>query len=157
LSSVSSFGNQPNDTHNFVVRTPEFYHFDEDSSTQVLEFLSGGIHLKDYAIQNYGSPTPESFKPQCKELGKALGRWLRDFVAWSAQQVKHRELVAQNEFGQAVRHMVNYVWLHERIKEYPSILEGVKDILARVEQMAAAEKDNTAKLQIIHGDFWTGK
>ncbi|EWZ45930.1 kinase-like domain-containing protein [Fusarium oxysporum Fo47] len=156
LSAVSSFSNQPSDTHNFVVRTPKFYHFDQDSSTQVLEFLSDGIHLKDYAIKNYGPPTPESFQPQCHELGKALGSWLRDFVAWSAQQVKHRELVAQNEFGQAVRHMLNYGWLHERTKEYPGILNDVEDILTQVEQLAASEKENTDELQIIHGDFWTG-
>ncbi|EXM16552.1 hypothetical protein FoTM2_004553 [Fusarium oxysporum f. sp. vasinfectum] len=128
LSPVSSFGNQPNDTHNFVVRTPKFYHFDQDSSTQ----------------------------PQCHELGKALGSWLRNFVAWSAQQVKHRDLVAQNEFGQAVRHMLNYAWLHERTKEYPGILNDVEDILTQVEQLAASEKENTDELQIIHGDFWTG-
>lgn len=139
------------------MRTPKFYHFDQDSSTQVLEFLSDGIHLKDYAIKNYGPPTPESFQPQCHELGKALGSWLRDFVAWSAQQVKHRELVAQNEFGQAVRHMLNYGWLHERTKEYPGILNDVEDILTQVEQLAASEKENTDELQIIHGDFWTGK
>ncbi|EMT72748.1 kinase-like domain-containing protein [Fusarium oxysporum II5] len=156
LSAVSSFGNQPNDTHNFVVRTPKFYHFDQDSSTQALEFLSDGIHLKDYAIQNYGSSMPESFQPQCHELGKALGSWLRIFVAWSAQQVKHRDLVAQNEFGQAVRHMLNYAWLHERTKEYPGILNDVEDILTQVEQLAASEKENTDELQIIHGDFWTG-
>ncbi|KAK7594810.1 hypothetical protein V3481_005810 [Fusarium oxysporum f. sp. vasinfectum] len=112
LSPVSSFGNQPNDTHNFV--------------------------------------------PQCHELGKALGSWLRNFVAWSAQQVKHRDLVAQNEFGQAVRHMLNYAWLHERTKEYPGILNDVEDILTQVEQLAASEKENTDELQIIHGDFWTG-
>ncbi|CZR48705.1 uncharacterized protein FPRO_03974 [Fusarium proliferatum ET1] len=156
LSSDSSFDNTPKETHGFVVRTPKLYHFDQASSTQILEFMSDGIHLKDYAIQNYGSPTPDSFKPQCQELGKAVGRWLRDFVTWSAQQIKHRDLVAQNEFGQAVRHMVNYAWLHERIKEYPSILKDAKDILAQVEQMAAAEKDDIDKLQIIHGDFWTG-
>ncbi|KAG5806447.1 hypothetical protein H9Q74_008572 [Fusarium xylarioides] len=156
LLSVSSFDNVPKETYNFVVRTPEVYHFDQSSSTQILEFMPDGIHLKDYAIQNYGSPTPDSLKPQCQELGKAVGKWLRDFVRWSAQQVKHRDLVAQNEFGQAVRHMVNYAWLHERIKEYPSILKDAKDILAKVEQMAVAERDDPDKLQIIHGDFWTG-
>lgn len=157
LSGISSSDNVPKETNNFVVRTPELYHFDQASSTQVLEFMSDSIHLKDYAIRNYGSPTPVSYKPQCQELGKAIGRWLRDFVKWSVQQVKHRDLVAQNEFGQAVRHMVNYAWLHERIKEYPNILNDVKEILVQVEQMAAAEKDDTDKLQIIHGDFWTGK
>ncbi|KAI1036556.1 hypothetical protein LB503_003382 [Fusarium chuoi] len=146
LSGISSSDNVPKETNNFVVRTPELYHFDQASSTQVLEFMSDSIHLKDYAIRNYGSPTPVSYKPQ----------WLRDFVKWSVQQVKHRDLVAQNEFGQAVRHMVNYAWLHERIKEYPNILNDVKEILVQVEQMAAAEKDDTDKLQIIHGDFWTG-
>ncbi|KAF5691011.1 phosphotransferase enzyme family [Fusarium denticulatum] len=138
LSNVSPFDNLPKQTSKFVVRTPELYHFDEASSTQTLEFISDGIHLKDYATQNYGSPTLDSFKPQCQELGKALGRWLRDFVTWTDQQVKHRDL------------------LPERAKEYQSILNDAKDILVQVEQMAAAEKEEKGNLQIIHGDFWTG-
>ncbi|KAF5642236.1 phosphotransferase enzyme family [Fusarium tjaetaba] len=131
LSSVSLFDNRPKETYSFIVRTPELYHFDPTSSTQILESMPDGIHLKDYAIQNYGSPTPDAFKPQCQELGKAIGKWLQEFAIWSGQQVQHRDLVAQNAFGQ-------------------------HDILTQVEQMAAAEKEDTDKLQIIHGDFWTG-
>ncbi|KAF5552242.1 phosphotransferase enzyme family [Fusarium napiforme] len=157
LSRVSSFDNLPKGTYSFVVRTPELHHFDQASSTQILEFMPDGIHLKDYAIQNCGSSTPDAFKPQCLELGKAIGKWLQEFGTWSGQQVRHRDLAAQNEFGQHVRHMVNYAWLHERINEYPRILKEAKDILAQVEQIAAAEIEDTDKLQIIYADFWTGK
>ncbi|KAF5974921.1 phosphotransferase enzyme family [Fusarium coicis] len=156
LSSLSSFDNLPKETYSFVVRTPGLYHFDPTGSTQILEFMPDGIHLKDYAIQNYGSPTPDAFKYQCQEIGKAIGKWLQEFGTWSGQQVRHRDLVAQNKFGQHVRRMVNYAWLHDRINEHPSILKEVKDILAQVEQMAEAEKGDTDKLQIIHGDFCTG-
>ncbi|KAF5581262.1 phosphotransferase enzyme family [Fusarium pseudocircinatum] len=156
LSTVSTFDNLSKETYNFVVRTPELYDFDQASSTQILELMFDGINLKDYAIQRYGSPTSDSFQSQCQKLGRAIGRWLRDFATRSAQQVRHRDLVAQNEFGQTVRYMVNYVWLHERIKEYPDLLKDTKDILAKVEQMAAAEKEDKNKLQVIHGDFWTG-
>ncbi|KAF4441560.1 hypothetical protein FALBO_17319, partial [Fusarium albosuccineum] len=84
------------------------------------------------------------------------GRWLKGFVRWSAQQTKHRELVAWNGLAQDVRHMVNFAWLYDRIKDFPVILDDVKDILEQVEQMAAAERKDENKHQIIHGDFWTG-
>lgn len=65
--------------------------------------------------------------------------------------------MAQNDFAQDIKHMVNFSWLHERIKDFPDILDPVKDILGQVEQMAAAERKEVSKHQIIHGDFWTGK
>ena len=53
--------------------------------------------------------------------------------------------------------MINFSWLYESIKDFPDILEPVKDILSQVEKMAAAERKEVSKHQIIHGDFWTGK
>ncbi|KAF4454910.1 hypothetical protein F53441_2649 [Fusarium austroafricanum] len=157
FSGVDTFGNSSSkDPHNFVARTPKFYHFDEEGLNQVVELLPNGIHLKNYAIQNFGAPTPESLKPQCHALGKDLGRWLKDFTEWSSQQIKHRDLVAQNDFAQTVRHMINYQWLHERIESFPTVLGDVKDILEQVEKMVATELKEPDKLQVIHGDFWTG-
>ncbi|KAJ4128990.1 hypothetical protein NW768_007516 [Fusarium equiseti] len=144
------------DSYNFLTRTPKLYYFHAEGLNQLIELQPKGIHLKDYAIQNFRSPTPQSLKPQCHALGRALGRWLRDFTEWSSQQTQHRELVAQNEFAQTVRHMVNYQWLQKRIEEYPSALGDVKNILEEVENTAATELKYQDKLQVIHGDFWTG-
>ncbi|KAM6529463.1 hypothetical protein FALCPG4_007599 [Fusarium falciforme] len=157
LSGCSSFGRSAStDTYNFVARTPNFFHFDEDGTNQIQEFLPDGINLKDYILQYYTAPTPKSFEPQCRHLGKALGKWLRGFIDWTTRQVKHRHVVAQNDFAQDIKHMINFSWLYKRIKDFPDILDPVKDILGQVEQMAAAERKEVSKHQIIHGDFWTG-
>ncbi|KAM5354653.1 hypothetical protein ACJ41O_001300 [Fusarium nematophilum] len=157
LSGWSSFGRpDPADAHSFIVRTPKLLHFDEENANQIQEYLPDGIDLKEYVLRYYSSPTPESLQPQCRQLGEALGRWLKGFVEWSAQQVDHRRLVAENTFAQDVKHMVNFSWLNDRIKDFPAVLDGVKDILEQVEQMAAAERQDDGNYQIIHGDFWTG-
>ncbi|KAF5011455.1 hypothetical protein FDECE_2444 [Fusarium decemcellulare] len=157
LSGCSSFGTSDSTApHNFIVRTPNFYHFDYKTSNQIQEFLPNGIDLKEYALRHYSAPTPQSLEPQCRQLGSAVGRWLKGFVKWSAQQTKHRELVAWNGLAQDVRHMVNFAWLYDRIKDFPAILDDVKDTLEEVEQMAAAERKDESKHQIIHGDFWMG-
>ncbi|KAJ4269839.1 hypothetical protein NW762_001508 [Fusarium torreyae] len=157
LSGNSKFGKSDSaDAHDFVVRTPNFFYIDEESSTQIQELVPNGIDLKGYILEHYGAPTPESFEPQCRKIGKALGRWLKGFTEWSAKTSEHRELASTNEFGQEIRHMVNYSWLYSRMKEYPSVLGDVEDVFQQVEHMAAAERKEASKHQIIHGDFWPG-
>ena len=145
------------EAHNFIVRTPKFFHFDQVNTNQIQEFLPNGINLKDYVLRHYTAPTPQYLQYQCHQLGKALGRWFNGFVKWGAKQNRHRQIVAQNTFGQDVKHMINFSWLRERIKDFPVILDDAKDILGEVEQMAVAERQDVSKHQIIHGDFWTGK
>ena len=82
---------------------------------------------------------------------------MKDFTEWSSQQTDHRKLIAQNEFAQTVRDMVNDQWLHKRIEEFPSVLGDFRAVLEDVEKTAAAEMKENDKLRIIHGDFWTGK
>lgn len=158
LSDASAWGEtDPADTYTFTVRTPKLFHFDEENTNQIQEYLSNGIDLKEYALRHYSGPTAESFQPQCRQLGKALGRWLKGFVEWSAQEVDLRELIAGNTFAQDVKHMLNFLWLQDRIKDFPAILDDVGEVLGEVEQMAAAERQDTSRHMIIHGDFWTGK
>lgn len=145
------------DSYNFIARTPKLYDFNAETLNQLIELQPKGINLKDYAIQNFRLPTPQFLQPQCYALGRALGRWLKDFTEWSSQQTDHRELIAKNEFAQTVRHMVSYQWLKRRIEEFPSVLGDVSAVLEDVERTAAAELKEHDKLRIIHGDFWTGK
>lgn len=140
-----------------MVRTPKFFHYDEENTNQIHECLPNGIDLKEYVLRHYGVPTSESLRPQCFLLGEALGRWLKGLSEWSAHQVDQRRVAAENTFAQDVKHMLNFSWLHDRIKDFPAILGDAKEILEQVEQMAAEERQDESKHQIIHGDFWTGK
>ncbi|KAI0440863.1 kinase-like domain-containing protein [Xylaria telfairii] len=141
---------------NFTVRTPKFFHFDEQNNTQIQEILRGGKDLKTYALNTYSADTPDTLRPQCLQLGRALGKWLRNFHNWSATQADLRKTVAGNTDIQQLKHFINYSWLLDRVGQFPSILSEAKEVFEKVKDMAAKELGDQSKLQVIHGDFWTG-
>ncbi|KAI1816217.1 kinase-like domain-containing protein [Poronia punctata] len=140
----------------FVVRTPKLYHYDGQNNTQIQEILLNGKDLKTYALQTFTANTPEPERPLCLQLGRALGRWLRKFHDWSATETGLRDIVTQNVELQQLKHMINFSWLLDRVEQFPSILEEAKDVFEEVKAMAARELQDESKLQVIHGDFWTG-
>lgn len=157
LPVVGELGPNLSDGFSYVVQTPKAFYFDEENNTQIQEYLSQGADLKTYALKTFPAPTPEALKPHCYQLGMALGRWLRDFHGWSAQQPDLRRIVAKNQEMQQLKHMINFEWLLQRIAQFPAILEEAKDTFEKVKKMAAAELKDEDKMQVIHGDFWTGK
>ncbi|RBR09587.1 uncharacterized protein FIESC28_09806 [Fusarium coffeatum] len=104
--------------------------------------------------ESYMASKPDFTLPslRCVYRHQALGRWLKDFTEWNSQQTDHREVIAQNEFAQTVRHMVDYQWLHKRIEEFPSVLSDGRAVLEEVEKTAAAELKEHNKLRTIHRD-----
>jgi hypothetical protein len=118
-----------------------------------MEYLPNSIDLKSYAVKYYPTATSASLKPQCLQLGQALGKWLKSFHENIMQHPEVLKAVAKTDFTLQVKHMINYTWLFERLKTYPAILEEARDIFEQVEKHAATE----SKSQINHGDFWTGK
>ncbi|KAI1354593.1 kinase-like domain-containing protein [Xylaria sp. FL0043] len=146
----------PGDTVSFTVRTPKFYHFDEQNNTQIQEILRNGKDLKTYALSAYPANTPDTARPHCHQLGRALGKWLREFHTWSAAQEGLRKTVAGNNDIQQLKHFINFGWLLDRVAQFPSTLGEAKEVLEKVKAMAAKELEDESKLQVIHGDFWTG-
>lgn len=65
--------------------------------------------------------------------------------------------MAGNVELQQLKHFINFSWLLDRVGQFPSILEEAKDVFEKVKEMAANELKDQSKLQVIHGDFWTGK
>lgn len=57
---------------------------------------------------------------------------------------------------QQLKHMVNYTSLVQTVDNFPSILSDAKETFQQLEQVAAKELERP-DLQVIHGDFWTGK
>ncbi|ETN45458.1 uncharacterized protein HMPREF1541_09290 [Cyphellophora europaea CBS 101466] len=154
-------GTGATDSFSFTVRTPEFIHFDEENLNQFLEYLPQGTTLKSYLFGDHhltssGPESSVSLEPQFQQLGKAIGTWLTRFVKWAAKQAELRQTVAKNAEAQRIRHWVSFLWLHDRIKEYPAILGDVKGVLEEVEQAVAAELRDERKLQVIHGDLAIG-
>lgn len=119
--------------------------------------MPNGTTLKQFILKFYAGTTANSVEAESRQLGKSLGSWLRGFAEWSASQPELRPIVAENIEAKQVRHMLNFLWLSERVKEYPAILDHAKNIFVEVENAANTEMEDESKLQIIHGDFWTGK
>lgn len=157
LPVVSEIDASPVDGYKYIVKTPKAFYFDERNNTQIQEYLAQGTDLKTYALETFPAPTPEALKPQCYQLGKALGKWLRDFHRWSTQQPNLRQIAAKNQEIQQLKHTINFGWLLQRIAQFPAVLEEAKDIFEEVKKMAAAELEEDGRVQVIHGDFWSGK
>ncbi|KAI1801629.1 kinase-like domain-containing protein [Daldinia bambusicola] len=160
LKALSAFlivGNADEDnSYNFIVRTPKFYHFDEGNNTQIQELLGDGIDLKTHTLETVYGSDQEEIKSRSLQLGKALGRWLKGFHSWAAQQPELRATVAANKELQQLKHIINFSWLLDRAKQFPNVLGGAEDVFKEVGKMAAAELEDDSQLQVIHGDFWTG-
>lgn len=58
---------------------------------------------------------------------------------------------------QGIKLTYNYGLLLQRVKSFPAILTGAKPVFEEVLALAKAELEEEDRLQIIHGDFWTGK
>lgn len=157
--SDSPFAGKPDPTEpqDVVVRTPKFYHYDEQGTNQFLEYLPKGISLKDYILKYYDGPGSESLEPEARRIGESLGSWLKSFTQWSSSHPELRVTAAENGEAQGFRHMLEFGWLAERVEQYPAILSDAKDIFVEVEKAAAAEIQDGSRLQVVHGDFWTGK
>lgn len=149
----------PTSTQSCSVRTPRLLHWDAGSSTQVQECLPGSLDLKRYALEHFSESTPEADGPLVVEVGRALGGWLRSFHAWAAapEQRRLRECARSNEDMRAIKMKYNYELLLSRIDKFPALLQDARPVFEELIEMARLELKNEDELQVIHGDFWTGK
>jgi hypothetical protein len=145
-----------------IVRTPKHYHLDADNTNLFLECMPQGMTLLNYVPKHYASSnswasTPEA-EAAARKIGKAAGTWLRGFCQWSADHdAELHDHAARGALGQMFRQLT-FTWLKDRAEQDPDIVDDeAKDIFEKVEQMTIAELANPDKLQLVHGDFWTGK
>ncbi|KAK7935393.1 kinase-like domain-containing protein [Apiospora marii] len=166
-SSVDPSTSPSHDGSRYVVRTPKHYPFPQDPNTQVQEYLPKGTNLKAYALEHWSAPpsSPAAESPdvqqqaQARQLGRSLGRWLRAFHDNSSElhpRDEMREAVAANGVMQGLKYTINFQWLLDRAAQFPDILTEAVPVFEEVKEMAAAEIRDTGRLQVIHGDFWTG-
>lgn len=148
---------EPHDSHNIIVRTPKLLHFDEANTTQIHELLSNSTTLKAYILENYSSSTPEAREPECRQLGKAIGKWLNEFIKFSMSEQALSQCARKNEEASKIRHHFSYGWLPERIEQYPGILSEDQKILEQTFKMATEELQDESKLLAVHGDLAPAK
>lgn len=145
-------------TESCIVKAPRFFHFNPQTNTQIQEYLPSSVNLKTYAI-NHLSGNPSDLKDRLVGIGNSLGTWLRNFHKWAAaaDQAKLQAEIRLNKEMQRLKNTINYGVLVSRIDEYPEILSDARPILEQVKKMSEDEMVDEDKLQITHGDFWTGK
>lgn len=154
---MRALGELPPTKGAYVVQTPKLYYSSLETNTQVQEYLPNALSLKHYALKHFASPDPAR-KPLCLELGRSLGVWLRDFHVWAShpEQSKFREQAKANDEMRQIKHMSTYETSVSAVANFPTILGDAKETFEKIRDFAAAELQNPA-LQVIHGDFWTGK
>ncbi|KAG6004396.1 hypothetical protein E4U21_001116 [Claviceps maximensis] len=152
----------------YDVGTPRVFFFDAQTSTQIQEYLPNAINLKAYAIRHYHSSTRRDAKPQCVQLGQALGRWLRAFHGGGggrdgqdAQKTQERktmrELLGRNSEMRALKKTINYDRLLLQMDAFPGLVGSCeRSVVQDITDMAAAEMRDESRLDVVHGDFWTG-
>lgn len=140
-----------------LVRTPKLHYFNQGTNTKVIEYLPDALSLKDYALKHFTAPDP-SRKSFCLDVGNSLGIWLRSFHEWANEpgQSNLQRVLKQDNCLQTLRHMVYYSALVGDVARFPDILSDAKDVFEQVEKMAAGELKRP-DLDVIHGDYWTGK
>lgn len=139
-----------------MVQTPQLYHFDNETNTQIYTDLPSSLDLKTYVLK-YSETLTE---PQCQAFGYALGAWLKSFHQWanSDETKELREYMKGNKEMRDLKYMINYTVLVNTIERYPAILKEKRKIF---EDVAASVKKELDELDgggmLIHGDFWSGK
>ncbi|KAH8902612.1 hypothetical protein BR93DRAFT_962166 [Coniochaeta sp. PMI_546] len=151
-----------------TVRTPKCLYYDEETKTQIQEYIPEGINLKAYATKYFSSPTTPSLRPQCHDIGKLLAQYIVKFHSRTTRsggnaaeggieaQSSIREVLNSNKEMQALKHFINYDWLIQRIDQFPHILSEARDVFTQVKEDALKELDMAEHLTTVHGDFWTG-
>lgn len=125
---------------------------------QFTEYMPAGIDLKTYARKHLGSPTPILLKPQCQELGRAIGSWLRGYHDWGAKAQELSELLAPiDEPSKQVVKMVHFSWIPDRIEKYSEELGEMREDLMNILAMVEREWETQEGFQPVHGDFGPGK
>ncbi|CEJ62153.1 hypothetical protein PMG11_10661 [Penicillium brasilianum] len=140
------------------IKTPQLFHFDKETNTQVLEDLPDSVDLKHYLISE---ASRDMSKTSALALGNSLGSWLRAFHSWAAkpEQAEIREILSRNQPLKDLKFYINYIWLLDTIGKFPTILEDSRDVFEKVRESAAEELKRTEyddEYNVIHGDFWTG-
>ncbi|KAH8807339.1 kinase-like domain-containing protein [Xylogone sp. PMI_703] len=143
------------------IRVPRLYFFDEETSTQILEDITGVVDLKTVIVAPMTTGLlSESFM---NHIGYTLGSWLRDFHSWTSAP-SQSNLCAKIENNKAIRQLkydITFGSFIEVLEQFLEVLGHNKEILKNIKDMATKDLqiEATEELEgwgIIHGDFWTG-
>ena len=120
-----------------------------------MEDLPGSLTVKEYLFRYAQSMLPGV----ARDLGMALGKWLRDYHKWlnsddeKAMLVKHK--ISGNKSMVDAREQLYIGAYRDSMKVFPQIPWPRNGHLDQIEQ--DIKKTCREGGSGIHGDFWTGK
>ncbi|RSL95305.1 hypothetical protein CEP52_012152 [Fusarium oligoseptatum] len=157
LNAVETNLNQLAGT-NCTARTPRCFYYEDDTKTQIHEYLPNTVDLKTYIQKHFSWSTPNNLELPCRNIGKTLADYISSFHLAGEQMIQGTEAqsslkpfpaLRNNEQMQSLKHMINYDWLLQRIDQFPEILSEARDVFYQVKLQALLESD----AKPIHGDF----
>ena len=147
------------------VVTPRLLMFDQSQNTQILEDYPGTVDLTRL-LRTWSNADDIHIKSRASSIGFQLGLWLRSFHSWTSEpnQADLRKAVSGNQPMQLLKEGISYGSFMTILETlYPQLLDGTREKLERVRDMAAREFHTPGSYGdgdnwgIIHGDFWSGK
>lgn len=150
LSALQSFSSRVPD---IKIQVPKNYFCDEKERVQVMQYFPSTTPLHESLSRL------SSF--QAGEIGRALGKWLAAFHAWSDEPAQADLIEHLRQNGEAVELKSRLTW-----GQGSAVLDRHVDVVDEEERSAwdAAKKEarvelerSRAKKRVVHGDFWTGK
>ncbi|KAF4479787.1 hypothetical protein CGCF415_v001806 [Colletotrichum fructicola] len=152
------------ESFSITVKSPRCYVYDEETKTQIQEYLPNAVHLKKHLLKFPPSDTPIDLRPQYQNIGSAMAKYISKFheltnsILESDEQdgtgSSLKEALYKDNQMQKLKHMINYDWLLERVAQFPSILGHMRGIFEEVKGQALEEIRGVNKtLTVIHGDF----
>jgi hypothetical protein len=163
---LRALSNLPNKftTSEVSAQAPRLYLFNSDTGTQIHEDFPNVLDLK-LAVVSPPNHTGLS-KALAISIGHALGRWLRSFHTWTGlpDQSSLQKEISGNKSMRDLKYRIYYDFFIGVIENFPDVLEGHRQTLEAVKDMATKEFEKTEDDErdgddwgIIHGDFWSGK
>ncbi|KAI8311357.1 hypothetical protein K4K61_012272 [Colletotrichum sp. SAR11_59] len=118
-----------------TVKSPRCYVYDEETKTQIQEYLPDVVHLKKHLLKFPPSDTPVDLRPQYLNIGSAMAEYISKFHELTNSILESdgpdgtgsslKEALYKDNQMQKLEHMINYDWLLERATQFPSILGQV--------------------------------
>lgn len=158
---------QASEDANYFVRTPKCYLYDDEAKTQIQEYLAGTLDLKSTVLKSCERPPDKLLQQHYHHIGRALAEYISQFhqntslvarahaeKGTSPHPSTLHEAISRSSEIQALKLMINYDWLLERVEQFPNILKDAKDVFVRLRERGIEELENrSATLTVIHGDF----
>ncbi|KAF3798896.1 hypothetical protein GCG54_00000329 [Colletotrichum gloeosporioides] len=117
------------ESSSITVKSPICYLYDEETNTQIQEYLPNVVHLKKHLLKFPPSDAPMDLRPLYQNIGSAMAKYISKFHELTNSILESdgpdgtgsslKEALYKDNQMQKLKHMINYDWLLERAAQFP--------------------------------------